>query len=131
MAVLVDPHVPPVCFIVEVREQVIGNVNGLHVLHIDAAQGFIVLHTGIKLEAIQVLCEVDQVSHTGSMFAAVNNRLKFFQVALIQLGEQAGQMVEFVQVLILCEIVIEPKHITVKAGDEKFLVPHPVHADAF
>ena len=65
------------------------------------------------------------------MFAAVNDRLKLFQVALIQLGKQAGQMVEFVQVLILCEIIIEPQHITVKAGDEKFLVPHPVHADAF
>ena len=49
---------------------------------------------------------------------------------MIQLGEQAGQMVEFIQVLILCEIVIEPQHITVKAGDEKFLIPHPVHADA-
>ena len=31
VAVLVDPHVPPICFIIEVREQVIGNVNGLHI----------------------------------------------------------------------------------------------------
>ena len=92
VAVLVDPHVPPVCFIVEVREQVIGNINSLHILHIDAAQGFIVLHTGIKLKAIQVLRKIDQVSHAGSMFAAVNDRLKLFQVALIQLGEQAGDV---------------------------------------
>ena len=40
-------------------------------------------------------------------------------------------MIELVQVFIFREIVIEPQHITVKAGDEKFLIPHPVHADAF
>ena len=78
----------------------IGNVNSLHILHINAAQGFIVLHTGIKLVAIQVLRQIDQVSYTGSMFAAVNDRFKLFQVALIQPGEQAGQMVELVQVFI-------------------------------
>ena len=77
------------------------------------------------------MCEVDQVSHTGSMFAAVNDRLKLFQIALIQIGKQAGQMVEFVQVFIFRKIVIEPQHITVKAGNEKFPIPHPVHADAF
>ena len=55
----------------------IGNINSLHILHIDAAQGFIVLNAGIKLVAIQVLRQIDEISHAGSMFAAINDGLKF------------------------------------------------------
>ena len=39
-------------------------------------------------------------------------------------------MIELVQIFIFRQIVIEPQHITVKAGNEKFLIPHPIHADA-
>ena len=39
-------------------------------------------------------------------------------------------MVEFIQVLILGEVLIEPQHIAVKAGDEELLIPNPVYADA-
>ena len=40
-------------------------------------------------------------------------------------------MVKLVQIFIFGQIVIEPQHITVKAGNEKLLVTHPIHADAF
>ena len=39
-------------------------------------------------------------------------------------------MIEFVDILILSEIVIEPQHIAVKTGNEELLVAYPVHADA-
>ena len=39
-------------------------------------------------------------------------------------------MVELVNIFILREIVIEPQHIAVKAGNENFLIPHAIHADA-
>ena len=48
--------------------------------------------------------------------------LEFFNLTLGELREQAGQMVQLVQIFILAQIVIEPQHIAVKAGDEKFLV---------
>lgn len=55
--------------------------------------------------------------------------LEFFNLALGELRKQAGQMVQLVQIFILAQIVIEPQHIAVKAGDEKFLVAYAVHAD--
>ena len=36
-------------------------------------------------------------------------------------------MIELVQVFIFCEIVVEPQHITVKAGYEKFLITYPMY----
>ena len=77
MAVLFKPNIPPVCLIVKIIQQVLRHVNGLHVLHIDAAQGFIVLDTRIKLVAIQVLRQIDEIGHAGRMFPAVNDGLKF------------------------------------------------------
>ena len=38
---------------------------------------FIVLNAGIKLVAIQVLRQIDEIGHAGCMFAAVNDGLKF------------------------------------------------------
>ena len=60
----------------------------------------------------------------------VNDRFKLLQIALIQLGDHAGQMVELVDVLIFAQVVVKPQHISVKVGDEDLLVPHPVNADA-
>ena len=39
-------------------------------------------------------------------------------------------MVELVKVFVFRQIVIEPQHIAVKAGNEKLLIPHAIHADA-
>ena len=63
------------------------------------------------------------------MFAAVNDGLKLLPFRLAHFREQTGQMVEFIQVLILGEVLIEPQHIAVKTGDEELLIPNPVHAD--
>ena len=77
VAVLFKSNIPPVSLLVKIIQQLLWHVNGLHVLHIDAAQGFIVLNAGIKLVAIQVLRQIDKIGHAGSMFAAVNDGLKF------------------------------------------------------
>ena len=130
MTVLVNPNITPVCLIVKIIQQMLRHINGLHVLHIDAAQRFIVPHTGIKFKTVQVLREVDEVGHAGSVLAAVNHSLEFLQIALIQFGKQAGQMVELVKIFVFRQIVIEPQHIPVKARNEKLLIPHTIHADA-
>ena len=106
------------------------HINGLHIFHINTPQRFIVCHTRIKLEAIQILRQIDQLFHAAGVFTAVNDRFKFLQIALIQLRDHAGQMVEFVDVLIFAQVVVKPQHIPVKVGDEDLLVPHPVSANA-
>ena len=57
------------------------------------------------------------------MFAAVNDCLKFLQIALIQLREQTGQMVELVQVFVFTQVVIQAQHIPVEVGNEDLLIP--------
>lgn len=121
--ILVEPNIPPVCLVVEIVEQVFRHIDGLHVLHIDAPQRFIVCHARIKLKAIQILRQIDQLFHAAGVFAAVDDRFKLLQIALIQLGDHAGQMIKLVDVLIFAQVVVQPQHIPVKVGDEDFLVP--------
>lgn len=106
MPILVEPNIPPVCLVIEIVEQVFRHIDGLHVLHIDAPQRFIVCHARIKLEAIQILRQIDQLFHAAGVFAAINDRFKLLQIALIQLGDYAGQMVELVDVLIFAQVVV-------------------------
>ena len=108
----------------------LGDLEGLKVLDIHPPQLLLVGDAGIELKTIQILRQIDQLFHAAGVFAAVNDRFKLLQIALIQLGEQAGQMVELVQVFIFREVVVKPQHIPVKVGDEDFLIPHPVNADA-
>ena len=41
-AIFIDPHIPAIRLIVEIVQQMIGNINGIHILHIDTAQGFVI-----------------------------------------------------------------------------------------
>ena len=53
-----------------------------------------------------------------------------FQSALIPYFQQGvAQLVQLVDVLTFVEIIVEPQHITVKAGKEHFAVPFPVYPD--
>lgn len=98
-AVLIDPHIPSIRLIIEIVQQMIGNINSLHILHIDAAQ-VSSSSTGIKFVGVQVFHKVDKVGHAGGVFAAVNHRLKLLQIAFVQFREQMGQMVELVNAFI-------------------------------
>ena len=126
---LVQPHIPPVCLEVKIVDYIFGHLQPLHVLHINAPQRFIVRYAGVEVVAIQIVNEVDDVGHAGSMVALVENGLQRFQLTLIQLREQMGQMVELVQIFIFVQIVIQAQHITVKRNNENLLIPHTVHAD--
>ena len=55
---------------------------------------------------------------------------KGFQSALIPHFQQGvAQLVQLVDVLTFVEMIVEPQHITVKAGKEHFAVPFPVYPD--
>ena len=126
---LVQPHIPPVCLEVKIVDYIFGHLQPFHVLHINASQRFIVRYAGVEVVTIQIVNEVDDVGHAGSVVALVENGLQRFQLALIQLREQMGQMVELVQIFIFVQIVIQAQHITVKRNNEDFFIPHTVHAD--
>ena len=130
MPVLIDTDIPPVCLVVDVIHQFFRHLDSLKLLEIQPSQGFLVLHVGVKIVAVQIVRQVNQVFHVGGVFSAVNDGLKLLQIALAHFREQTGQMIEFVDILILSEIVIEPQHIAVKTGNEELLVAYPVHADA-
>ena len=83
----------------------------------------------MQIVAVQIVNEVDDVGHAGSMVALVENGLQRFQFTLIQFREQMGQMVELVQIFIFAQIVIQAQHITVKRNNENLLIPNTIHAD--
>ena len=108
VAALIDADIPPVCLIVDVVDQMLRHFHTTELQHIHTAQLLVTMNIRIELKAIQILREVDQISYAGSMFAAVNDCLEFLQIALIQLGEQTGQMVELVQVFVFAQVVMPP-----------------------
>ena len=106
VAALVDPHIPPIGFKIEVGQHIIRHIQQLHVLHIDAPQRFIVGHAWVQLVAVQIVNKVDDVRHAGSMVALVERSLQRFDLVAVQLGNEMRQMVQLVQVFILGEIVV-------------------------
>ena len=78
VSVFVDGNVPPVCFKVKVGFYIVRHFETFHILHIKAAQHFLIVHAGMKVVAVQVLRKVDQVLHRATMLAAVHNRLQRF-----------------------------------------------------
>ena len=52
------------------------------------------------------------------MLAAGNSRLKLFQIAFIQLGEQAGQMVELVNSFVFSQAGVELSLIHISQGTD-------------
>ena len=106
MAAFIDPHIPPIGFKIEVGQHIIRHIQQLHVLHIDAPQRFIVGHAGVQIVAVQIVNEVDDVRHAGSMVALVEYGLQRFDLVAVQLGNEVRQMVQLVQVFILGEIVV-------------------------
>ena len=59
MPTFVDTHIPPVCLVVDVVDQVLRHRESFKLQDIHTAQFFLVLHSGIKLEAVKVLGQVD------------------------------------------------------------------------
>lgn len=48
------------------------------------------------------------------VFAAVNDGLKLFNVALVEVRQHMGQMVQLVNAFILAQMVIQAQHVTVE-----------------
>ena len=48
------------------------------------------------------------------VFAAANDGLKLFNVALVEVRQHMGQMVQLVNTFILAQMVIQAQHITVE-----------------
>ena len=114
MAALVDPHVPPVGFKVEVGQHIIWHIQHFHFLNVGSAQRLFAVDTGVEVIAIQILREVDQVMDAACVFAAVNDGLKLFNVALVEVRQHMGQMVQLVNAFILAQMVIQAQHVTVE-----------------
>ena len=72
----------------------------------NAPQRFIVGHAGVQIVAVQIVNEVDDVRHAGSVVALVEYGLQRFNLVAAQLGNEVRQMVQLVQVFILGEIVV-------------------------
>ena len=131
VAALIDADIPPVSLIVDVVDQMLRHFHTAELQHIHTAQLLVTMDIRIELKTIQIMREVDQISHAGSMFAAVNDCLEFLQIALIHFRQQNCQIVELVQIFILAQMLMQPQHIPVEVGNEDLLIPHPIHADAF
>ena len=59
VAAVIDPHIPPVCLIVDIVNEVFRNSDGPELQYIHTAQFPVTTDTGIELKAIQILREVD------------------------------------------------------------------------
>ena len=59
VAVLVDPHIPPVCLIVDIVNEMLRDLNGAEVLDVHSPQRLVIVNIGVKLKAIQILRQVD------------------------------------------------------------------------
>ena len=59
VAAVIDTNIPPVCFIVDVVNQVFRHLHSLKILNIHTAQFFFAVDIGVKIEAVKVLCQVD------------------------------------------------------------------------
>ena len=59
VSVFADGDIPPISLRVKVGLYILWNKQGLHILHIKAAQHFLIVHTGMQVVAVQILREVD------------------------------------------------------------------------
>ena len=59
VAAVIDPHIPPVCLIVDIINEVFRDFHTAELQHIHTAQLLVTTDTGIELKAIQILREVD------------------------------------------------------------------------
>ena len=105
------------------------DLDGPVVLNIQPPQLLVVADTGLEVEAIQILRQIDQLLDAAGIFAAVYHGLELLQIGGAHIGEQMGQMVELVEVFILAQVVIQAQHIAVKRGNENLLISNTVHAD--
>ncbi len=131
VSVLVDPHIPPVCLIINVVDQVLRHRDGLKLLDIHPPQLLLGVDVGIKIVAVQVLSQIYQILDAAGVLPAVHDSLKHRQLVLGQLRQQAGQMVQLVNALVLTQVLMELGHTAVIVGNKKFLIPNTVYPDLF
>ena len=125
IAALVHCHVPAVCLIVNVIPQMLRHLHGVQFLDVVPAQVVIVLDRRVQVIAVQVVREVDDLLQAAGMVAHLHSRLKLRVLALAHFLQLRRQVIEFVQVFILAQLVIEGAHIAVIVRDEPFLIGLP------
>nr|DAO37335.1 MAG TPA: hypothetical protein [Caudoviricetes sp.] len=129
MPVLVDTNIPPVCLVVDVINQVFRHLHGLKIQNIHTAKFFIVFYSGVKLEAVKVLGQVDQVLDGACVFPGIHDRLQLFQLVRGHFLQKVRQIIELVKAFVFPEVVIQPQYIALIVGNEVFLIPYAVYAD--
>lgn len=59
VSVLVDPHIPAIAGIVDVVDQMLGDLQGFKVLDIHPAQFLVIPYPAVKLKTVEVLGQID------------------------------------------------------------------------
>jgi hypothetical protein len=96
---------------------------------IHTAQIFLILYSGVKLKAVEILRQVYQVLDAAGVRPSVHDRLQLFKLVRGHFFQKVRQIIELVKAFILSEVVIEPQHIALIVGNEVFLIPYAVYAD--
>ena len=110
------------CLIINVVDQVLRHLDGLKLLDIHPPQLLLGVDVGIKIVAVQVLREIDQIFHAPGVLPTVHDGLKRRQLVLVQLRQQTGQMVQLVNTLVLAQVLVELGHRAVIRGNKNFLI---------
>ena len=106
------------------------DLNGMQFLRIHQPQCFIPVNVRVKAVKVKVLCQVYQVFHAPGMLSKNKGGFKSLQTALcLYFHEGVCQLIQFVNAFIFIQIVIEPQHVTVKAGNKNLGVAFSVNPD--
>ena len=125
LAAFLQGDVPSVGLIVDVVAQMLRHLHGVQFLDVIPAQIVVVVDVGVNVVAVQVLRQVDKFLDAARVVADLHSSLEpliFILAHIIQFG---GQVVQFIQVGILAQQVIEAVHIAVVVRDEPFLIGLP------
>ena len=98
---------------------------GVQFLNVIPSQIVVVVDVGINVVTVQVFRQIDKLLDAARVVADFHSSLEpliFILAHIIQFG---GQVVQFIQVGILAQQVIEAVHIAVVVYDEPFLIVLP------
>ena len=130
LAAFLQGDVPPVGLIVDVVAQMLRHLHGVQFLDVIPAQIVVVVDVGVNVVTVQVLRQVDKLLDAARVVAArviadLHGRLEPLIFILAHIVQFGGQIVQFVQVGILAQQIIEAVHIAVVVRDEPFLIGLP------
>ena len=125
LAAFLQGDVPPVGLIVDVVAQMLRHLHGVQFLDVIPTQIIVVVDVGVNIVAVQVFRQVDKLLDAARVIADLHGRLEPLIFILAHIVQFGGQIVQFVQVGILAQQIIEAVHIAVVVRDEPFLIGLP------